>query len=431
MIRRIQALNYRCFRYVDVALDRFHVLVGPNASGKSTLFDVVSFLGDMIRDGLRAAIDNRTRNFQDLSWGRPKADPGFELAVEVTVPELVRKQLPHGNDFLAFRYEIAIQERDGEVGVTRERGVLVGGPTPRARRQGPRFPDAPTAPGALATGGRKRGSRTDLSRDRQGRRVFRPEVTPRPGRSSVTGLDFGSSTLTASPGNISSALYPAASHFVYMLGAFVDRIVLDGSRLRRASPLDCDRAFTRDGASLPWNVRYLKEVHEDDYREWIQHVRTVLPELRDVRVVEREDDRHAYLMLRYANGVEVPSWMTSDGTLKLLALTLFAYLPVADAYPSDRRFLHETILIEEPENGVHPLALDAIYDSLCSVYHGQVLVTTHSPTFLGLANPEEVLCFGRTTDGTVDVVRGTDHPHLKGWHGTADTNLLFAKGVIG
>ena len=99
--------------------------------------------------------------------------------------------------------------------------------------------------------------------------------------------------------------------------------------------------------ALPWNVRYLREIHGDEYREWIRHVQTVLPELDDIRVVEREDDRHAYLMLRYANGVEIPSWMTSDGTLKLLALTLFAYLPVAESYPSDRRFLHEVILIEE------------------------------------------------------------------------------------
>lgn len=28
MIRRIQALNYRCLRYVDLSLDRFHVLIG-------------------------------------------------------------------------------------------------------------------------------------------------------------------------------------------------------------------------------------------------------------------------------------------------------------------------------------------------------------------------------------------------------------------
>ena len=85
MIRRIQALNYRCLRYADVRLDRFHVLVGPNASGKSTLFDVVAFLGDLVRDDLEAAIGRRTRNFQDLVWGRPKQDLHFELAVEFGV----------------------------------------------------------------------------------------------------------------------------------------------------------------------------------------------------------------------------------------------------------------------------------------------------------------------------------------------------------
>lgn len=64
MIRRVQALNCRCLRYVDLSLDRFHVLVGPNASGKSTLFDVVAFLGDVIREGVGAAIERRAENFK-------------------------------------------------------------------------------------------------------------------------------------------------------------------------------------------------------------------------------------------------------------------------------------------------------------------------------------------------------------------------------
>lgn len=434
MIRRIQALNYRCFRHVDVSLDRFHVLVGPNASGKSTLFDVVAFISDMIRDGLQTAVKNRTRNFQDLAWGRPRVDPGFELAVEVVLPELVTRTLPQGltaEDFQAFRYEVAINECAGSVGVTHERGLLVGDPARRTGQRGRRFPANSKVPGTIRSNGRKRGVRTVFSQDPRGGRIFRPETTRRARASPVTGISFGSSGLAASPGNISSALYPAASHVLYMLAGFVGSVALDGSHLRRASPLDCDRALTRDGASLPWNVRYLQEIQKDDYREWIRHVQTVLPELEHVRVVEREDERSAYLMLRYSNGVEVPSWMTSEGTLKLLALTLLAYMPIAQSYPSASGFLHEIILVEEPEDGVHPLALDAIYDSLTSVYHGQVLVTTHSPTFLGLARPDEALCFARTADGATNVVRGTDHPHLKDWHGTADMSLLFAKGVIG
>ena len=138
-------------------------------------------------------------------------------------------------------------------------------------------------------------------------------------------------------------------------------------------------------------------------------------------VIERPEDRHAYLMLKYDTGVDVPSWMASDGTMRLLALTLLAYLP-------DSR---EIYLLEEPENGVHPLALEAIRDSLSSAYEAQVLVTTHSPSLLALVEPSEVLCFDKNAAGATDIVRGSEHPVLADWQGSINMNVLFAKGVIG
>ena len=102
MIRRIQALNFRCLRYVDVELGRFHILVGPNASGKSTLFDVIAFLGDLVSNGLEAAVESRTSNFQDLVWGRPRDRLSFELAVEFDIPEHLREQLPRDRDYRVF-----------------------------------------------------------------------------------------------------------------------------------------------------------------------------------------------------------------------------------------------------------------------------------------------------------------------------------------
>ena len=53
---RIEALNYRCLRYVRRDLRPFHLLVGPNASGKSTLLDVLNFLGDLVRSDLDTAV---------------------------------------------------------------------------------------------------------------------------------------------------------------------------------------------------------------------------------------------------------------------------------------------------------------------------------------------------------------------------------------
>ncbi len=56
MLQRIEALNYRSLRYVSQELRPFQVLVGPNASGKSTFLDVVALLSDFVRHGLSDAL---------------------------------------------------------------------------------------------------------------------------------------------------------------------------------------------------------------------------------------------------------------------------------------------------------------------------------------------------------------------------------------
>lgn len=153
MIRRIQALNYRCLRYVDVSLDRFHVLIGPNASGKSTLFDSIAFLGDLVRDGLESAVGNRTANFQDLVWGRPHRDMGFELAIEFEVPRSLRDRLPADRNFQAFRYEVAVSESDGAIRISSERGLLMPLVKQEPSIQKTLFPDPPTPPSTILFGG--------------------------------------------------------------------------------------------------------------------------------------------------------------------------------------------------------------------------------------------------------------------------------------
>ena len=112
-IRAIQARNYRSLRHVDVRFDNnFYILVGPNGSGKSTLLDAIAFLSDFLHSGLKAAVDKRTSNFQDLAWGRPSTSPGFDLAAEYSVGRL------------DFRYEVRIAEEEGGVTVICENGYL-------------------------------------------------------------------------------------------------------------------------------------------------------------------------------------------------------------------------------------------------------------------------------------------------------------------
>ena len=422
MIRRIQALNYRCLRYVDVALDRFHVLVGPNASGKSTLLDVVAFLADMVSGGLEAAVEKRTRNFQDLVWGRPKEGIGFELAVEFEIPEDLKRQLPEEKGFELFRYEVAIKEKRNGIRIDSERGILMPRRESEKVVQYDFFPCPPKAPDTILVGGGRHGRRTILSKSSEGRDNFNIEASEKAGKGWVTNISFG--PLRSTLGNLpeSPEKLPVATHIRRTLETRVKPLFLDSVKMRQASPPSQRLVtFSPDGFSLPWAIRRLRKEHELDYKEWLSHVRTALVDLKGIRVVEREDDRHAYLMLRYETDVEVPSWMVSDGTLRFLALTLIAYLPDAQ----------NVYLLEEPENGIHPMAADSVYQSLSSVYDSQILIATHSPVVLKMAEPAEVLCLAKNDEGATHVIAGNEHPILRNWRGAVDTSALFVTGVIG
>src|SRR5262249_16181856 len=126
----------------------------------------------------------------------------------------------------------------------------------------------------------------------------------------------------------------------------LQRVVLSAEAMRAPSAPGSPRTFLPDGSNLPWVVEALSAPDPQRFQRWLRHVQTALPELVREDTVERSEDRHRYLVVAYANGLRAPSWELSDGTLRLLSLTLIAYLDEADAI----------YLIEEPENGIHPRA---------------------------------------------------------------------------
>ena len=171
------------------------------------------------------------------------------------------------------------------------------------------------------------------------------------------------------------------------------------------------------GGNLPWLIHRLAAKQK---RRWLAHIRTALPDVEDITTIERPEDKHRYLKIHYRSGLVVPSWMASDGTLRLIALTLLAYLGDLDGL----------FLIEEPENGIHPQAVETVCQSLSSVYACQVLVATHSPVILSMVPPNQVLCFAKDGLGHTSVVQGDEHPALGDWKGLPNLSVLYAAGVL-
>jgi hypothetical protein len=211
--------------------------------------------------------------------------------------------------------------------------------------------------------------------------------------------------------------FPVATWLKRALMEGVKRIALSSEAMRQPARSGAPRAFLPDGSNLPWVLETLP-AHAKE--RWLKHLRTALPNLAGIKTVEKPEDRRRYLVLVYDGGLEVPSWLASDGTLRMLALTVLAYLPD----------LRGIFLVEEPENGIHPRAVECVYQSLSSTYSAQVLCATHSPVILSMAHPEQLLCFARSPSGATAIVGGAEHPRLREWKGDVDLGTLFAGGVL-
>jgi predicted ATPase len=419
MIRLIEAKGYRCLKYVRQPLGPFHVLVGPNASGKTTFLDVVAFLGQLVSEGLDAAIGERTQNFDDLVWQR--SGGGFELAIEARIPGEYREKIWKKESDIV-RYEVSLGEDEtGQVTFRAERVLFrISSDEPETSIQRTLFPVSEEPPTTIVRAGGPRVTQTVVSKSLGGNDNFTPENRETKKKWAPS---FRSGPRKSALGNLpeDESNFPVSTWLKRLLSDGIQRFVLNSMLIRRASPPGKGRTFKTDGSNLPWIVEHLRKTAPSRIEDWIKHLQTALPDLEQVKTVERPEDKHRYLVLGYKGGLEIPSWMASDGTLRLLALTLPAYVPD----------LGGVYLIEEPENGIHPQAVQTMFQSLSSVYDAQILLATHSPVILGMTDPDKVLCFAKTSEGATDIVLGSQHPALKEWRGETDLGALFAAGVLG
>lgn len=449
MITRLEAIRYRCFERLGVDVGDFRVLVGANGSGKTTLLDLPVLLGELLRATnvalpfieRRADAAPRAGSLNELVFAGRGSD--FSLAIEAKLPEMIQDRVLEGmflrlkseKSKLAFhedykrwpthiRYEIGLRISDErELHVINEYLFVYPEAHGPDRRQGG-FQGVFAEDNSLW--------RVILKREFGFDTEFTPEVPSGRGRAAMAKIGL-SPILPAMPRVMfeSEAEYPAARWLFGLLTADAVFLDPDWSTMRMASPPGLSKTIIRSGRNIPWLALELKrdgalkdsrpDYNSERYQDWVAHVKTALPQVTNIDVREREDDHHAYFVVTYRGDFKVPSSGLSDGTLRILTLTLLPYLK---NQPS-------ILVTEEPENGIHPRAIEAVLQSLSSMYDSQVWVSSHSPVVLASAKLDQLLCARLESDGGVEIVAGNDHPRLKEWRGGIDLGSLFAAGVLG
>jgi predicted ATPase len=175
-----------------------------------------------------------------------------------------------------------------------------------------------------------------------------------------------------------------------------------------------------DGSNLAEFIELLYGAYPQVFAGIIETLQFILPYVEDLRPVVTSDvGRNVFLLLK-ENGFQLPSWLFSTGTLRLLALLVILRSPIPVPL----------IAIEEIENGLDPRSICLIVDEIREVVRtgrSQVIITTHSPYLLDLV-PLESIVFVERIEGEPRFFRPQDSESVQRWSEEFAPGRLYTMG---
>jgi predicted ATPase len=347
-IERIRIRNYRVLRDVELdGLTPVTALLGPNGSGKSTVFDALDFLAESFRVGLRSAWDQR-------GGAAGIATHGAAGPVEIELTCRVEGAVG--------AYRVVIKHDDDEPVVAEENLIWQ-----------PAGAEAPSE-----------------------------ALDFRDGVGAVAGIGaIGEQLSLATPDLLGVGVVSQLANTaeVGKFHRFVAEIGLSDLKLdamRNGAKDDKTTRLKPDGRNIGAVVQRLRGELPLAWEDIRASLRKYVPGFDDVEPFQQGNG--AWIVRLREQGKEdlIAPENISDGTLLLLGYLV--------ALRTDTSVL----LLEEPENQVHPRLHYSLAEDARGARADQVIVATHAPRFVDALRPDEVWTFARGHDGYAEVKRASD-----------------------
>ena len=396
-ITKVWARNFRSIEYAELELGPLTVLVGPNASGKSNLMDVLAFLGDVVRLGLKTAIIRRG-GIDSISRRSPSGTVlspgvGFRYASsEGTVDYALSIARGLGGDFWVKRESVRVQASDPSIRPLEfafANGQLVkpnlvkalahsGSGDARLDENATQFVKMFISQAALREAALmyKESLLLLLSLPLLDEFVsYAPRTGTNLDPESVAGALENTLTVerSFSTAYMLTGVHISAQAYLRMTGLYH----IFPNSLREPRKVADSYPLTTDGDNLASTLRDMIGNESRFLPDLKRALEFAVPGVTDIRVRQAGSYYVVELQHEGDRGNGKGSWFDlsyeSDGTIRLLAmLTALSQDPA----PS-------VVGLEEPELAIHPGAMAVLSDAMKeAATRGQVLVATHSPDLI-------------------------------------------------
>jgi len=197
------------------------------------------------------------------------------------------------------------------------------------------------------------------------------------------------------------------------------------ARFKKTNKLANDYYLEKDAANISPFLYYLKTSEIACYQQIVSAIQTVAPFFHDFYLEPTGEDGDENILLRWTHTQhETPfsANVLSDGTARFICLATLFLQPVS------RR--PDTIILDEPELGLHPAALAVLADIIqVTAQETQVICSTQSVEFANFFAPEDFIVVD-AKEG-VSTFRRLEKEPLEHWLKEYGMGDIWVKNLIG
>lgn len=193
--------------------------------------------------------------------------------------------------------------------------------------------------------------------------------------------------------------------------------------LRSVANLDDNHRLKEDGANLPAFLYFLQQKHPVSFKRIEQIIASTVPFFEKFNLVpDRLDETR--IKLEWVEKNHPDSYFNashlSDGSLRFIALTTLLMQPN----------LPKIIIIDEPELGLHPFAINKLAGMIKSVSQQdcQVIISTQSINLVDNFEPEDIITVDRFENQSI--FHRLEKENLHSWLEDYSLGDLWQKNVI-
>ncbi|MCH8494914.1 MAG: AAA family ATPase [Balneolales bacterium] len=198
----------------------------------------------------------------------------------------------------------------------------------------------------------------------------------------------------------------------------------DSASIKQLADLSDYRALRSDASNLASFLFYLKERFPQNYDRIVKTIRLVAPFFGDF-LLEPKFLNEEKIELQWTEvGQDIPfnAHTLSDGTLRFICIATVLLQP--------EQLQPETIIIDEPELGLHPYAIRLLGSLIRTASNEkQIIVSTQSTDLLNEFLPEDIIVADRI-EGSTQLAR-LNSEELEEWLEEYSLGELWQKNLFG